>query len=807
MLFNSPLYGVFLLGDLGRLLAARRAAPRCRARSSSSSRATPSTSTAPGTRRATSRSRCRLRRVGAPLPRRHLRRQHPRLLRRARARRARQRRAARNALLARLDRLLPGRPRGLQVLELRRRLARVAARARWARTCTSTHLRLVLPFGISFFTFETMSYTIDVWRARARSRRGATSTTCSSSASSRTSSRGPSCARRRCSRSSRRAPRADAAMQARGLWRIATGLGEEDRHRRLPGAGDRQPRLRDARALHGARGARSPSTRTPIQIYADFSGYTDVAIGSAALFGYELPGELRRALPREEPAGLLASLAHLAQHVAARLPLQAARRLARGPSTTYRNLMITMVLGGLWHGASWNFVVWGALHGGALAVTRMWQRARRRARERGRGAWACGPGAVDRDARDVPLRVLRVDLLPRADVRPRDARRSAQLVRGSWTIEHVTPQGGPRPRCRGCAALVAARLGGTRSREAFVRTPALVQGLVLAAAAIGLASRRDGEAGAVRLRPVLNDRARSSSITPRRDRRSRSAASELRSRAHETCPRAFESPTVADGPRPFGDGSCRAALEWRSIAYETRLEAHGRRSIAYRTRLEAYGRRSIAYRTRLEAHGRRSIAYETRLEAHGRRSIAYETRLEAHERRSIAYRTRLEAHERRSIAYRTRLEAHGRRSIAYETRLEAHGRRSIAYETRLEAHGRRSIAYKTRLEAHGRRSIAYKTRSGVSETRLVAAEDAPALCQWPFWARKNQPRGSGTTGVAHGHGAEASAPRFGTDETRARPSRPRWRADRMRPGASARRPRANEARSISSRRGIAVEGT
>jgi hypothetical protein len=38
------------------------------------------------------------------------------------------------------------------------------------------------------------------------------------------------------------------------------------------------------------------------------------------------------------------------------------------------NLMITMLLGGLWHGASWNFVIWGALHGGGLAVTRMWQR-------------------------------------------------------------------------------------------------------------------------------------------------------------------------------------------------------------------------------------------------------------------------------------------------------------------------------------------------------------------------------------------------------------------------------------------------
>ncbi|MGH7327594.1 MAG: MBOAT family O-acyltransferase, partial [Polyangiaceae bacterium] len=49
-----------------------------------------------------------------------------------------------------------------------------------------------------------------------------------------------------------------------------------------------------------------------------------------------------------------------------------------GSLLTYRNLMITMLLGGLWHGASWNFVIWGALHGVALAGTRMWQRWRER---------------------------------------------------------------------------------------------------------------------------------------------------------------------------------------------------------------------------------------------------------------------------------------------------------------------------------------------------------------------------------------------------------------------------------------------
>ena len=47
---------------------------------------------------------------------------------------------------------------------------------------------------------------------------------------------------------------------------------------------------------------------------------------------------------------------------------------------TYVNLVITMVIGGLWHGASWNFVIWGALHGVGLAVVRLWQSGRGNAR-------------------------------------------------------------------------------------------------------------------------------------------------------------------------------------------------------------------------------------------------------------------------------------------------------------------------------------------------------------------------------------------------------------------------------------------
>lgn len=114
-----------------------------------------------------------------------------------------------------------------------------------------------------------------------------------------------------------------------------------------------------------------------IQIYCDFSGYTDIGRGSAYVLGIELPENFARPYL----AGNIAEFWrrwHMTLSLWLRdylyVPLGGNRH---GEFRTYRNLMLTMLLGGLWHGASWNFVVWGALHGGALAVHRLWSRDRR----------------------------------------------------------------------------------------------------------------------------------------------------------------------------------------------------------------------------------------------------------------------------------------------------------------------------------------------------------------------------------------------------------------------------------------------
>jgi D-alanyl-lipoteichoic acid acyltransferase DltB (MBOAT superfamily) len=113
------------------------------------------------------------------------------------------------------------------------------------------------------------------------------------------------------------------------------------------------------------------------QIYFDFAGYSSMAIGTARLFGYRFPPNFNY------PYGA-ASVSefwrrwHMSLSFWLRdylyIPLGGNRG---GTLFVCRNLMTTMVLGGLWHGAAWNYVVWGALHGAGLCANKLW-------RERGR---------------------------------------------------------------------------------------------------------------------------------------------------------------------------------------------------------------------------------------------------------------------------------------------------------------------------------------------------------------------------------------------------------------------------------------
>ncbi len=110
------------------------------------------------------------------------------------------------------------------------------------------------------------------------------------------------------------------------------------------------------------------------QIYCDFSGYTDMAVAISRLLGYELC--VNFAFPY-----FSASITEFWRrwHISLSSWLRDYLYISLGGNRgsklfTYRNLMLTMVLGGLWHGASWTFVVWGAMHGFALIIHREWSR-------------------------------------------------------------------------------------------------------------------------------------------------------------------------------------------------------------------------------------------------------------------------------------------------------------------------------------------------------------------------------------------------------------------------------------------------
>jgi alginate O-acetyltransferase complex protein AlgI len=237
-------------------------------------------------------------------------------------------------------------------------------------------LRITLPVGISFFTFQALSYVIDVYRGKQQPAPALDFAVYLAFF--------PQLVAGPIVRSSefmpqidiRKDPRRVEAVEAIGL--IAGGL-----FKKVVVANTLATALVDP-VFAGPQGFSGFEVLVAVyayavQIYADFSGYTDIAIGVALLMGYRFPQNFNapyaavslRDFWRRWHMTLSRWLRDYLY-----IPLGGSRG---GRSKTYRNLMITMILGGLWHGAAWTFVVWGALHGGGLAVER-WLDERREAR-------------------------------------------------------------------------------------------------------------------------------------------------------------------------------------------------------------------------------------------------------------------------------------------------------------------------------------------------------------------------------------------------------------------------------------------
>jgi len=228
-------------------------------------------------------------------------------------------------------------------------------------------LRIILPVGISFYTFQTMSYSIDIYRNNLKPTKSLL----------------------------------DFALFVGFFPQLVAGpivrakdfLQQLSTNNREPLQMGRATKLilgglfkkiviADLLATEIVDGVfRNPAGSTgletligiygyALQIYGDFSGYSDIAIGIALLLGFQFSDNFNqpyRALSLQDfwRRWHISLSSWLRDYLY--IGLGGNRK---GKVKTYRNLLLTMLLGGLWHGAAWTFVAWGLLHGGGLAIER-----------------------------------------------------------------------------------------------------------------------------------------------------------------------------------------------------------------------------------------------------------------------------------------------------------------------------------------------------------------------------------------------------------------------------------------------------
>jgi len=236
-----------------------------------------------------------------------------------------------------------------------------------APTWQLTPLDVLLPVGISFYTFQSLSYVIDVYRGTSRPRRNLLDYALFVAFFPQLEA-GPIVRDYEFFSELDGDRRVDAARVQEALVLIAFGFVKKmvfaDNLARFADP------VFDAPAQHGFWDVLLAVYAFAFQIYGDFSGYTDIAIGCALLLGFRYPQNFNYPY-----------VAQTLQDFWRRWHMSLSRWLRdylyislggnrHGPMRTYIALMLTMLLGGLWHGASWNFVLWGGVHGAWLALER-----------------------------------------------------------------------------------------------------------------------------------------------------------------------------------------------------------------------------------------------------------------------------------------------------------------------------------------------------------------------------------------------------------------------------------------------------
>lgn len=235
--------------------------------------------------------------------------------------------------------------------------------------------RLLLPVGISFYTFQTLSYTIDIYRKQVESERSLVKFALFVSFFPQLVA-GPIVRARDFLPQLHRRPNIDSYRISSGLLLVFQGL-----FKKIVIADLLATLLVDdvfaSPNQFGAWDLLLALYGYSFQIYNDFSGYSDIAIGSARLLGFDLPENFDRPYLARNVREFWSRW-----HISLSTWLRDYLYFPLGGSRTSRfrtdiNLMLTMLLGGLWHGSGINFVLWGAYHGILLVVAHARNQAHR----------------------------------------------------------------------------------------------------------------------------------------------------------------------------------------------------------------------------------------------------------------------------------------------------------------------------------------------------------------------------------------------------------------------------------------------
>jgi len=228
-----------------------------------------------------------------------------------------------------------------------------------------------LPLGVSFYCFQALTYTLDVYRRDLKPTRSLLAHLAAVSFFPTTLAGPITRVGALLGQFEKQEKRLDPLDSGKAFFLIGLGLSKKFLIADFLGA-NLVDRVFDTPAFYSSTETMLAVFAFAFQLYYDFSGYTDIAIGSALLLGIRLPVNFKRPYGAENVADFWRRW-HISLSNWLRDYLYFSLPGKRSKIWPHVNMVVTMLLGGLWHGASWNFVFWGLLHGVGISAARVWQ--------------------------------------------------------------------------------------------------------------------------------------------------------------------------------------------------------------------------------------------------------------------------------------------------------------------------------------------------------------------------------------------------------------------------------------------------